>query len=88
MKTTVDLPEELLIEAKKLAAESQSTLRELIEEGLRSRLLKATLMRQRQAQRRTEIRWVTVPGGVGKELDVADRDAMYQWFDGHGDNRR
>jgi hypothetical protein len=35
MKTTVDIADPLLGEAKRLAAESGSTLRALIEEGLR-----------------------------------------------------
>ena len=35
MKTTVDLPEALLTEAKKYAAEKQLPLRSLIEAGLR-----------------------------------------------------
>lgn len=35
MKTTVDLPQSLLREAKKLAATQQTTVKALIEEGLR-----------------------------------------------------
>jgi len=35
MKTTVDLPEPLLEQAKRLAARDSTTLRELIEAGLR-----------------------------------------------------
>ena len=35
MKTTVDLPKSLLEEAKKLAANHQTTVKALIEEGLR-----------------------------------------------------
>ena len=35
MKTTVDLPEEVLVKAKKLAAERRTTLRELVVEGLK-----------------------------------------------------
>ncbi|MGD9850205.1 MAG: type II toxin-antitoxin system VapB family antitoxin [Nitrospirales bacterium] len=35
MKTTVDLPQSLLKEAKKLAANQQTTVKALIEEGLR-----------------------------------------------------
>jgi len=39
MKTTVDLPDDLLIAAKKLAAERRTTLRSLIERGLRRELV-------------------------------------------------
>lgn len=35
MKTTIDLPEEVLIKAKILAAERRTTLRELVVEGLK-----------------------------------------------------
>jgi len=35
MKTTIDLPEELLVRAKVCAAERRTTLRELVVEGLR-----------------------------------------------------
>ena len=38
MKTTVELPDNLLIEAKKKAAELRRPLKSLIEEGLRSEL--------------------------------------------------
>ncbi len=36
MRTTVDLPDHLLIEAKKLAAERHSSLTRIVEESLRS----------------------------------------------------
>lgn len=35
MKTTIDLPEELLVRAKVIAAERRTTLRELVAEGLK-----------------------------------------------------
>lgn len=35
MKTTVDIPQPLLDEAKKLAANNRTTVRALVEEGLR-----------------------------------------------------
>jgi hypothetical protein len=38
MKTTVDLPGDLLIAAKKLATERRTTLRSLVERGLRKEL--------------------------------------------------
>jgi hypothetical protein len=35
MKTTIDLPDDLLVKAKVLAAERRTTLRELVMEGLK-----------------------------------------------------
>jgi hypothetical protein len=35
MKTTIDLPEEILVRAKVVAAERRTTLRELVVEGLK-----------------------------------------------------
>lgn len=77
MKTTVELPDDLLIAAKTRAAETRSTLRELIERGLR---------RELQRPRRDEsaavrgIRWVTVDGGLPPGLDLRDRASMSDWL--------
>ena len=38
MKTTVELPDDLFVSAKKAAAERRTTLRDLIERGLRREL--------------------------------------------------
>jgi hypothetical protein len=77
MKTTVDLPDDLFIAAKKRAAELRQPLRALIERGLRAELGRAA--GRRQAKPRT-IRWVTVAGGLPPGLDVADRAAMHDWL--------
>lgn len=71
MKTTVELPEDLLIDAKKLAAERRTTLRALLESGLRHELSGNAGPHKRPA-----IRWVTVPGGLPKGMDVSDRAGM------------
>jgi hypothetical protein len=76
MKTTIDLPDELLIEAKKRAAESRTTLREIFERGLR-RELNGGLGRERRTRR---IRWVTARGGLPQGLDVGDRARMHEWI--------
>jgi len=77
MKTTVELPDELLIEAKKRAAEERRPLRSLIEEGLR-----AILAGDRAVGRskRREIEWITVDGGLPPGLDLADRAVMHDWI--------
>jgi hypothetical protein len=75
MKTTVDIDDELLIAAKKRAAELRRPLRALIEDGLRAQL--------RQAKRTGPVRidWVVVEGGLPAELpDVGDRAAMSDWI--------
>jgi hypothetical protein len=73
MKTTLDLPDDLFVEAKKRAAEERRPLRDLIETGLRAEL-RAT---RRPARRVKSITWVTVKGGLPDGLDVSDRDAMH-----------
>ncbi len=77
MKTTIDLPDDLLIAAKKRAAELKCSLRTLIERGLRQEL-----SGPRRATRGTKrrIRWVTVPGGLPPSLDVRDRASMHEWL--------
>jgi hypothetical protein len=64
-----------LIEAKKHAAEHRTTVRALIESGLRYELGGRPEARK---ARRPVIRWVTVPGGLPKGMDVADRAKMLQ----------
>jgi hypothetical protein len=78
MKTTIDLPDDLFIAAKRKAAEDRTTLRALVERGLR-----AQLRRPRAAGRpvaRPALAWVTVDGGLPEGLDVADRGAMHEWI--------
>jgi len=72
MKTTIVL----LTAAKKLAAERRTTLRSLVERGLRRELGESE---SRAAGRRRTIRWVTVKGGLAPGLDVADRARMMNW---------
>ena len=77
MKTTVDLPDDLFIAAKKRAAELRQPLRALIERGLRAELGRGA--NDRKAGRRT-IRWVTVAGGLPPGVDVSDRAKMHDWL--------
>jgi hypothetical protein len=76
MKTTLELPDELLIEAKKAAAEQRRPLRALVEEGLRMVL--------RAPKRRippNSVRLVTVKGGLPRDLDLSSREKMYDWIE-------
>ena len=77
MKTTVDVPDDLFIAAKKRAAELRQPLRALIERGLRAELGRGAS--RGKAERRT-IRWVTVAGGLPPGVNVADRAAMHDWL--------
>lgn len=77
MKTTVELPDELLIAAKKRAAELRCTLRTLIERGLRHEL--SGRKGDGRTRRRT-IRWVTVRGALPPGLDIRSRAAMHDWL--------
>ena len=76
MKTTFDLPDDLVIEAKKLAAELRCPLRDLVQAGLRAELYRRRAPRSAGSDR--EIRWVTVDGGLPPGLDVSDRASMYE----------
>jgi hypothetical protein len=75
MKTTIELPDELFIAAKRRAAEDRSTLRAIVERGLRAQLRRPQA-RQKGAGR-PSITWVTVDGGLPAGLDLRDRAAMH-----------
>lgn len=78
MKTTVELPDDLLIAAKTRAAETRSTLRELIERGLRRELQRPR--RDESVEGRGGIQWVTVDGRLPPGLDLRDRASMSDWL--------
>jgi len=80
MKTTIELPDELLIAAKKRAAELRRPLRELVEAGLRQQLAPP---RTNKRTGRKKIRWVTAKGGLPAGVDVTDRTAMHDWLAKH-----
>jgi hypothetical protein len=79
MKTTVELPDELLREWKKRAAEEGKTLKEMW-----TRLLHESLHASpRERRPRRKIRWVTGKGGLPPGLDVSNREQMYDWLRRH-----
>ncbi len=80
MKTTVELPDALLIAAKKTAAEARTTLRAILERALRRELKERRHPATGGAGRR--IRWVTVEGGLPEGLDISDRARMHDWLRG------
>jgi hypothetical protein len=76
MKTTIELPDELLIEAKKRAAEERTSLREVMERALHKELGATPSPKKR----RPKIKWVTVAGGLPAGLDVSNRREMMAWL--------
>jgi hypothetical protein len=72
MKTTLDLPDELFVAAKKRAAEERRPLRDLVASGLRQHLRGPI-----RPSRKPAITWVTVKGGLPEGLEVDDRDKMH-----------
>ena len=77
MKTTVDIPEPLLEQAKKIAAQRSTTLRELVEAGLRH------VVREHRRAASFELRDARVRGrGLRDEFRGASweriRDAAYE----------
>ncbi|MBO0881478.1 MAG: type II toxin-antitoxin system VapB family antitoxin [Mycobacterium sp.] len=69
MKTTVNLPDELLREAQELARRERTTLRDLIETGLR------TMVRQSASASSFDLADASVDG---RGLQTAFRDASWQ----------
>ena len=75
MKTTLELPDELLIAAKKAAAEQRRPLKALVEEGLR------TVLGQPQTRAGSKrVRLITVKGGLPADLDLSNREKMQDWI--------
>jgi hypothetical protein len=77
MKTTLDISDPLLQEAKKIATRDRTTLRELVEQGLRK------VVAERKTGRPFRLRKVTFKGeGLVPELQDADwnkiRDLSYE----------
>ena len=78
MKMTIELPDELFVAAKQRAAEERSTLRAIVERGLRAQLVRKRVSPARTGRR--AIRWVTVDGGLPPDLAIRDRAAMHDWL--------
>ena len=77
MKTTIELPDDILIAAEKRAAESRTTLRVLVERGLRRELRDD---RRGGPAPRSSIRWVTVDGGLPPGVEPGERAFMSDWI--------
>jgi hypothetical protein len=75
MKTTIDLPDDLFVAVKRRAAEDRSTVKAIVERGLRQQLRRPKGGPRRAG--RASIKWVTVDGGLPAGLDLRDRAAMH-----------
>ncbi len=75
MKTTLNLDDQLFRTAKKLAAERGVTLTQIIEDALRAALTEPPLRKPYR------LRLITVKGKRPLPVDVADRDALYDWME-------
>ena len=72
MRTTIRFDEQLLIQAKKLAAERGTTLTALLEDALRE-----SLARRKPSQRRPKIRLTTAGrGGTQPHTDLDDTASL------------
>ncbi len=76
MRTTLELDDGLMREARKRAAQEGRTLTSLIEEAIR------LLLTRRQTAKPYRLRWVTRHGTAPAAIDIADRDALYERMDG------
>jgi len=85
MRTTINLPDELIQRAKKAALEADTTLTEIIENALRE-----SLARKSQKKPRREFKLITSGhGGLQPGVDLDDTSALLDLMDGLDDpNRR
>ena len=75
MKTTLNLDQRLMREAKRLAAERGVTLTSVIEDALRDAL------EERRPAPPVTFDMPVVTGRTESDVDVADRDALYDRMD-------
>jgi hypothetical protein len=81
MKITINLSEDLILQAKKAALETGTTLSDIISNAL----LEALTMRQRETSRK-EFRLITHgKGGVQPGVDLEDTSALLDLMDGIDD---
>jgi hypothetical protein len=80
MKTTVEISEALLRQAKQLAAAQGTTLRQLIEAGLRH------VLKTRRAGREFQLRDASFGGrGLRPEFSEGGRSAIQAAYEGRGE---
>ncbi len=78
MRTTINLPDDLLAAAKKRAAEMRIPLGDLIERALMRELSQTRNPPRTQTPRK--LRLLIVDGGLPPGVDISSRKEMYEWF--------
>ena len=80
MRTTLDLDDAVLRQAKKLAAEEGKTLTRVVEEALRERVSP----HQKRRGKPFKLKLLTKKGRLVPGTNLADRDALYERMEGRG----
>lgn len=84
MRTTINLPDELIRQAKKAALQANTTLTEIIGDALR-----AALAKPQRKKPRKELELITYgQGGVHPGVDLDDTSALLDRMDGLDDSAR
>ena len=76
VRTTIDLKDELLRQAKRRAADEGVPLREIVERALRAHLAGT------HHKKGYRLRWRTVRGTLQPGVRLDDRDALFDLMDG------
>ncbi|HLJ18028.1 MAG TPA: hypothetical protein VKV15_26265 [Bryobacteraceae bacterium] len=84
MRTTINLPDDLILQAKKAALDANTTLTEIIANALREALQK----RCRKLPRRKFKLTTYGEGGTFPGIDLDDTSALLDLMDGISDPRR
>lgn len=79
MRTTLDIEDHVLRQAKQLAAREGNTLTRVVEEALRDRVAQP-----RHRAKPSRLRLLTKKGRLIPGVDLADRDALYERMEGRG----
>jgi len=79
MRTTLDINDAVLRQAKKVAAEEGKSLTRVVEEALRERVAP-----RKRAAMRFKLRLLTKKGRLIPGTNLADRDALYERMEGRG----
>ena len=83
MRTTLDIPDEVLAKAKRKAIEDKTTLTEVVERALRV-YVSSGRGRKRSAMKK----WVIVKGRRLPQVDISDRGRLFGAMERAGDDRR
>jgi len=84
MRTTINLPHDLILQAKKAALEADTTLTEIIADAVRE-----ALARRGKKTRHKDVRLITYgKGGVAPGVDLDDTSTLLDLMDGVDDSRR